>query len=85
MGARSTRIFAARVTARPATAKVQRRRVFARPPRDLRLGIYKFASVPAGQLPRDEDFVRTLRGGLHGTAMLAWGVPDAELDLSSST
>jgi mono/diheme cytochrome c family protein len=52
-----------------------------RPPaRDLRLGIYKFASVPAGQLPRDEDFVRTLRSGLHGTAMLAWGVPPAELD-----
>jgi mono/diheme cytochrome c family protein len=50
------------------------------PPRDLRLGIYKFASVAAGQLPRDEDFVRTLRRGLHGTAMLAWGVPDAELD-----
>jgi mono/diheme cytochrome c family protein len=50
------------------------------PPRDLRLGIYKFAAVAAGQLPHDEDFVRTLRHGLHGTAMLAWGVPDAELD-----
>ena len=50
------------------------------PPRDLRLGVYKFAAVPAGQLPRDADFVRTLRHGLHGTAMLAWGVPDAELD-----
>ena len=50
------------------------------PPRDLRLGVYKFAAVPAGQLPRDEDFVRTLRVGLHGTAMLPWGVPDAELD-----
>ena len=50
------------------------------PPRDLRLGIYKFAAVPAGQLPRDEDFVRTIKHGLHGTAMLAWDVPDAELD-----
>jgi mono/diheme cytochrome c family protein len=50
------------------------------PPRDLRLGIYKFAAVPAGQLPRDEDFVRTIRGGLHGTAMLAWDVPVAALD-----
>jgi hypothetical protein len=50
------------------------------PPRDLRLGVYKFAAVPAGQLPHDADFVRTLRRGLHGTAMLAWDVPDAELD-----
>lgn len=50
------------------------------PPRDLRLGVYKFAAVPAGQLPRDADFVRTIRHGLHGTAMLAWDVPEAELD-----
>jgi Cytochrome C oxidase, cbb3-type, subunit III len=50
------------------------------PPRDLRLGVYKFAAVPAGQLPRDEDFVRTLRNGLHGTAMLSWDVPPAEVD-----
>jgi mono/diheme cytochrome c family protein len=50
------------------------------PPRDLRLGIYKFAAVAAGQLPNDDDFVRTLRQGLHGTAMLAWEVPAAELD-----
>jgi mono/diheme cytochrome c family protein len=50
------------------------------PPRDLRLGVYKFAAVAAGQLPRDADFVRTLRHGLHGTAMLSWDVPDAELD-----
>jgi mono/diheme cytochrome c family protein len=49
------------------------------PPRDLRLGVYKFAAVPAGQLPRDEDFVRTIRKGLHGTAMLAWDVPDGDL------
>jgi mono/diheme cytochrome c family protein len=49
------------------------------PPRDLRLGVYKFAAVPAGQLPHDADFVRTLRHGLHGTAMLSWDVPDAEL------
>ena len=50
------------------------------PPRDLRLGVYKFAGVPAGQLPNDDDFVRTIRQGLHGTAMLAWDVPAAELD-----
>jgi mono/diheme cytochrome c family protein len=50
------------------------------PPRDLRLGVYKFAAVAAGQLPRDADFARTIRSGLHGTAMLAWDVPDAQLD-----
>ena len=50
------------------------------PPRDLRLGVYKFAAVAAGQLPRDTDFVRTLRQGLHGTAMLSWDVPSAEVD-----
>jgi len=50
------------------------------PPRDLRLGVYKFAAVPAGQLPHDEDFARTLRNGLHGTAMLSWDVPPAEVD-----
>ena len=50
------------------------------PPRDLRLGVYKFAAVAAGQLPRDQDFVRTLRLGLHGTAMLSWDIPAAELD-----
>jgi mono/diheme cytochrome c family protein len=50
------------------------------PPRDLRLGIYKFAAVAAGQLPNDADFVRTIRKGLHGTAMQPWDVPEAELD-----
>jgi mono/diheme cytochrome c family protein len=49
------------------------------PPRDLRLGVYKFGGVAAGQLPTDADFVRIIRGGLHGTAMLAWDVPVAEL------
>jgi mono/diheme cytochrome c family protein len=50
------------------------------PPRDLRLGVYKFAAVAAGQLPTDADFVRIIRGGLHGTAMQAWDVPVAEVD-----
>jgi mono/diheme cytochrome c family protein len=50
------------------------------PPRDLRLGVYKFAAVSAGQLPRDADFARTIRQGLQGTAMQAWQVPDAQLD-----
>jgi len=50
------------------------------PPRDFTLGIFKFAAVPAGTLPHDEDLVRIVRGGLHGTAMLAWdGVPEKNL------
>jgi mono/diheme cytochrome c family protein len=49
------------------------------PPRDLRLGVYKFAAVAAGQLPTDADFRRIIKGGLHGTAMLAWDIPDVEL------
>jgi len=50
------------------------------PPRDLRLGAYKFAAVAAGQLPNDDDLRRIIKGGLHGTAMLSWDVPDRELD-----
>ena len=50
------------------------------PPRDFTLGLFKFAAVPAGTLPRDEDFVRIVRFGLHGTAMLGWdGVPERNL------
>jgi mono/diheme cytochrome c family protein len=49
-------------------------------PRDLRLGVYKFAAVAAGQLPNDADFRRIITGGLHGTAMLAWDLRQPELD-----
>jgi mono/diheme cytochrome c family protein len=38
-------------------------------PRDLRLGKLKFAGVAAGEPPRDEDYLRTIERGLHGTAM----------------
>jgi mono/diheme cytochrome c family protein len=41
-------------------------------PRDLRLGVISFASVPAGSLWRDEDVVRIVRSGLAGTGMRAW-------------
>jgi len=34
------------------------------PPLDLTLGVYKFSSVPAGQLPVDADFENTLATGL---------------------
>jgi mono/diheme cytochrome c family protein len=50
------------------------------PPRDFTRGLFKFAAVPAGTLPRDEDLRRVVKGGLGGTAMLAWYVPDAEVD-----
>jgi mono/diheme cytochrome c family protein len=50
------------------------------PPRDLRLGIVSFASVPAGSLWRDEDVVRVVRHGLAGTGMRAWtDVSDEDL------
>lgn len=50
------------------------------PPRDFTRGAFKFAAVPAGALPRDEDLARTIRRGLAGTAMPAWPLGDRELD-----
>jgi len=44
-----------------------------RPPaRDFTQALFKFGGVPSGQLPHDEDLLRVVRGGLHGTAMLPW-------------
>jgi mono/diheme cytochrome c family protein len=49
-------------------------------PRDFRKGRIKFAGVAAGDSPRDEDFERTIRGGLAGTSMPAWNlIPHDEL------
>jgi mono/diheme cytochrome c family protein len=42
------------------------------PAADLRPGIIKYASVPAGSLPTDADLARSIRVGLKGTAMLGW-------------
>lgn len=50
------------------------------PPRDFRRAAFKFAAVPSGSLPRDEDLARTIRRGLTGTAMLGWSFDDRELD-----
>ncbi len=50
------------------------------PPRDLTQAIYKFARVPAPGLPPDRELARVLRGGLAGTGMLAWTMPDDDLD-----
>src|SRR5450631_2668951 len=42
------------------------------PPRNFKQGQFKFAAVASGQLPNDEDLMRIVEGGLHGTAMLPW-------------
>ena len=41
-------------------------------PRDFRKGRVKFAAVPAGTLPRDEDLLATINHGLNGTSMPSW-------------
>ena len=38
-------------------------------PRDFTTGVYKFRGTPSGQLPADEDLLRTLTVGVPGTAM----------------
>ena len=43
------------------------------PPRDLSLGIFKFRSTPSNAIPRNEDLYRTIKKGIPGTAMPAWG------------
>jgi mono/diheme cytochrome c family protein len=50
------------------------------PPRNFALGLYKFGNVVAGELPHDSDFVRIIRSGLHGTAMLPWDISDERVD-----
>lgn len=51
-------------------------------PRDLGSGIFKFHTTQANALPRDRDLLRTLRRGLPGTAMPAWGgvLPEEDLE-----
>jgi mono/diheme cytochrome c family protein len=41
-------------------------------PRDFTVGLYKFTSTPAGSPPLEEDIVRSITNGLHGTSMPAW-------------
>jgi mono/diheme cytochrome c family protein len=48
-------------------------------PRDFTQGVFKFASVPSGELPRDEDLMRTLVRGLPGSSMPSWQLlPEGE-------
>lgn len=41
-------------------------------PRDFTRGSFKFHSVPAGQLPTNDDLAQTIRSGSKGTHMPAW-------------
>lgn len=50
------------------------------PPRDFTQAKFKFAAVSSGQLPNDDDLMRIVQSGLHGTAMLPWkDVPDQDI------
>lgn len=50
------------------------------PPRDFRTAAFKFGAVRSGDLPSDKDLKRIIRGGLHGSAMLKWDIPEEQLD-----
>ena len=58
-----TRSTAARATATRATGRGPAARGLRPPPRDFTLGVFKFAAVPAGTLPHDDDLERIVRGG----------------------
>lgn len=48
------------------------------PPRDFTAGVFKFAGVPAGELPTDAELEAIVRDGLRGTPMLAWDISERE-------
>ena len=48
-------------------------------PRNFQQGLFKFANVTSGELPRDEDLERTIRYGLRGTGMLPWDISNSDL------
>jgi mono/diheme cytochrome c family protein len=48
------------------------------PPRDFTQGLFKFAGVPAGGLPNDDDLAALVKNGLDGTPMLPWDVSERE-------
>ncbi|MEW5873823.1 MAG: c-type cytochrome [Candidatus Zixiibacteriota bacterium] len=45
-------------------------------PRDFTKGTFKFASVPSGDLARDEDLLRVIQRGLPGSSMPSWRLLD---------
>jgi mono/diheme cytochrome c family protein len=48
------------------------------PPRDFTQGLFKFAGVPAGGLPNDDDLAALVKSGLDGTPMLPWDLSEPE-------
>lgn len=50
-------------------------------PRDFTKGVYKFRSTESGSLPTDEDLLKAVRDGVHGTSMIGWAgiVPDDQI------
>lgn len=52
------------------------------PPRDFRQATFKFAGVPEGELPPDDELIRIVHSGLNGTAMLPWEISHEELWLA---
>lgn len=42
------------------------------PPRDFTAGKYKFRSTESGSIPTDDDLLKSIRDGLHGTSMSDW-------------
>jgi cytochrome c553 len=48
------------------------------PPRDFTQGMFKFAGVPAGSLPNDDDLAALIKNGLDGTPMLPWDITPRE-------
>jgi mono/diheme cytochrome c family protein len=49
------------------------------PPRNFKLGVYKFGKVVTGELPHDKHFYDILKKGLHGTAMLPWDLSEQQM------
>jgi mono/diheme cytochrome c family protein len=49
------------------------------PPRNFKEPVFKFGGVEAGNLPPDEELMRIVKVGLHGTAMYPWQMTDGEL------
>lgn len=49
------------------------------PPRNFKLGQYKFGKVVSGELPHDQDFFDILKKGLNGTAMLPWDLSEQQM------
>jgi mono/diheme cytochrome c family protein len=43
-------------------------------PRDFTNGVFKFGSVPSGQLPTDEDLYRIITRGVYRTSMPEWSL-----------